>query len=364
MIGNLTLKAGPRARAILREEGLDLERVRVLAGASGGPKWLVLSGMDLALADLLENRRTELLCIGSSIGSWRLAALAQEDNRSAIRTFEEHYIRQVYDRRPSAREVTSESRRIQDAYIPDESIASMLQHPTMKLGFLAAKSRWPGSSDSLPAQASHLSLAFLANAISRPLLASFFERTLFHSPGFDAAIIGADAFPPRTVPLTERNFRDAVLASGSIPLVMEGIRDLADTPPGTYRDGGVIDYHMNVPFAVGDDEIVLMPHFFEHMTPGWFDKKLRWRKTSPKGVENMVLVAPSTDFVASLPGGKVPDRTDFAAYHGRDEERMKVWRGVVERCRVLGEELTELSQTPGSKIRVRPLEHSESHRKF
>ncbi len=353
---NLCIKAGPRARDILREEGLDPERIRVLAGASGGPKWLVLSGMDLALAGIFKNRKRELLCVGSSIGSWRLAALAQEDSDSAIRIFEENYIRQVYDRRPTAREVTSESRRIQDAYISNESIASMLQHPHMKLAFLAVKSRWPGSSDAFLAQASHLSMAFLANAISRPLLAGFFERTLFHSPGFDATVIGADAFPPRPVPLTERNFRDAVLASGSIPLVMEGMRGLADTPPGTYRDGGVIDYHMNLPYAVGDDDLVFMPHFFERMTPGWFDKNLKWRRQTGEGLENMVIIAPSSEFVASLPGGKVPDRTDFAAYHGRDDERMRVWRGVVERCRALGEELVELFHTKGSKIDLQPLE--------
>ena len=152
------------------------------------------------------------------------------------------------------------------------------------------------------------------------------------------------------------NFRDAVLASGSIPLVMEGMRDLADTPAGTYRDGGVIDYHMNLPYSIGDDELVFMPHFFEHMTPGWFDKKLKRRRPSGKGLENMVLVAPSSDFVASLPGGKVPDRTDFATYHGRDEERMSVWRGVVDSCRVLGDELAELFQTPGNKINVQALE--------
>ena len=78
----------------------------------------------------------------------------------------------------------------------------------------------------------------------------------------------------------------------------------------------------------------------------------------------MVLVAPSSDFVATLPGGKVPDRTDFATYHGRDDERMSMWRGLVDRCRVLGDELAELFETPGSKINVRPLEHSESHREF
>lgn len=351
----LTVKAGARAIEILRDEGLNVDRIKVLAGASGGPKWLVLSGMDLALARLLESRTKELHCIGSSIGSWRLAALAQNDKEGAIRTFEEHYIKQSYDGRPSAVEVTTESRRIGDAYITDDDIRFMLTHPFMKLAFLAVRSRWPGTADAFLPQASHLLTAFVANIISRPLLAAFFERTLFHVDDFSMQVIGNDPFPVHSVRLTPENFRDAVLASGSIPLVMEGMRNLADTPPGTYRDGGVIDYHMNLPYAVGDDDLVLMPHFFEHMIPGWFDKHLPWRGHTATGTENMVVVAPSCDFVASLPGGKVPDRTDFNTYVNRDEERISVWNGVVKRSRVLGDELEELFNAPGASLDIQAL---------
>ncbi len=352
---NLVLKAGPRAREILHDEGLSLDRIRVLAGASGGPKWLVLSGMDLAMAPLLKKREKELLCIGSSIGSWRIAALAQEDNEKAVRALEEQYIRQSYDGRPSAQEVTAESRRIGAAYIADDDIRFMLHHPVMKIAFLAARSRWPGAHDAVVPQASHLTAAFTANLVARPLLGLFYERTLFHTPGFEKKIIGADAFPPRAVELTERNFRDAVLASGSIPLVMEGMNDLPDTPPGAYRDGGVIDYHMNLPFAVEDDELVFMPHFFEHVTPGWFDKNLPWRRAATRGMENTVLVAPTPEFIASLPGGKIPDRTDFQTFVNRDNERITLWTEIVKRCRVLGRELEDLFQTPPSKIAVQPL---------
>jgi len=353
---NLTVKAGPRALAILRDEGLSLERIRVLAGASGGPKWLVLSGMDLALTGLLKKRQSELSCIGSSIGSWRLAALAQEDNHSAVRRLEEHYIRQTYHGRPTAQEITAESRRIGAAYISDDDIRFMLRHPVMKLAFLAARSRGLGASDAFVPQTSHLVAAFTANFVARPLLSLFFERTLFHAPGFETDIIGADAFPARPVELTERNFRDAVLASGSIPLVMEGMKNLPDTPSGTYRDGGVIDYHVNLPFAVNDDELVFMPHFFEHITPGWFDKNLPWRRVATTSMGNTVLVAPSSEFVASLPGGKVPDRTDFSTFVNRNDERMQLWREVVERCRILGKELEDLLCAPVSKIEIQPLD--------
>ena len=38
--------AGRKALPIIRDEGLDPDRVQVVAGAAGGPKWLVLYGLD------------------------------------------------------------------------------------------------------------------------------------------------------------------------------------------------------------------------------------------------------------------------------------------------------------------------------
>jgi hypothetical protein len=72
-------------------------------------------------------------------------------------------------------------------------------------------------------------------------------------------------------------------------------------------------------------------------------------------MDNTVLVAPSSDFVASLPGGKVPDRTDFKTFVNRNDERMQLWREVVERCRILGDELEDLVCKPASKINIQPL---------
>lgn len=354
-IGNLSLRAGPRAAEILRDGGLDVASIRILAGASGGPKWLVLSGMDLALARILKHRTTALLCVGSSIGAWRLAALAQQDADAAIRSFEERYIAQSYDRRPHPHEVSAESRRVLNAYIRDQDIPFMLRHPFIRLGFIASRSRWPGSLDGTVPLVSHLMLAFLANTVHRSLLTAFFERTLFRVPDFDTRVLGSGALRPRAVVLTPGNLLDALLASGSIPLVMEGVRHLADTPPGCYRDGGIIDYHMNPPFAVGADDIVFIPHFFERLTPGWFDQHLPWRRATARGLENTVLVAPSADFVASLPGAKVPDRSDFATFSGRDAERMATWRAVARRCRMLGDELEDLFQTPRDRLPILPL---------
>ena len=117
-------------------------------------------------------------------------------------------------------------------------------------------------------------------------------------------------FPIDRVGLSSANLADAILASGSIPLVLDGVRDITGAPPGTYRDGGVIDYHLDLP-AAANGKLALFPHFFDWFKPGWFDKRLAWRQVSPANFSQTLVICPSAEFVASLPGGKVPDRTDF-----------------------------------------------------
>jgi len=60
--------------------------------------------------------------------------------------------------------------------------------------------------------------------------------------------IDMKGFDITRVPLNRENFHYALLSSGSIPMIMPGVRDIADAPDGVYRDGGVIDYHLDIPF--------------------------------------------------------------------------------------------------------------------
>ncbi len=115
------VKAGPRALEIIRDEGLRPERVRVVAGAAGGPKWLVLYHLDrLLLAGFYDRCATPVHFIGSSIGAWRFAALCQNDAVGALDRFRDAYIHQRYDHKPTPAEVTAESRRVMDGYIDDK----------------------------------------------------------------------------------------------------------------------------------------------------------------------------------------------------------------------------------------------------
>ena len=78
MFENLSVLAGSKAIGIVRDEGLNLSRVKVLAGASGAAKFLVLTGIDRALLSLFKERKPPLHLIGTSIGAFRMAAYCQK----------------------------------------------------------------------------------------------------------------------------------------------------------------------------------------------------------------------------------------------------------------------------------------------
>ena len=50
------------------------------------------------------------------------------------------------------------------------------------------------------------------------------------------------------------------------------------------------------------------------MVPGWLDKPLKHRHRASPQLDNVVVLAPRPDWVTTLPGGKLPDRSDFKAY--------------------------------------------------
>jgi hypothetical protein len=79
----LALSAGPEALGIIRERGLRAEDVDIVPGAAGGPKWLVLEGLDRFLFGefFARPRDRPLHLIGSSVGSWRTACMAMRTPR-------------------------------------------------------------------------------------------------------------------------------------------------------------------------------------------------------------------------------------------------------------------------------------------
>jgi hypothetical protein len=337
----LTLLAGPDALRIVRERGLRAEDVDIVPAASGGPKWIALHGVDHFLARFLAGRTRPLHLVGSSIGAWRMAALAQQDPVAALARFREAYLAQRYAAPPSAAEVSRVSEGILEALLGPIGAEEILSHPWARLHVVTARTRGPLASERRSVQGAGLALAAAANALSRRTLAWSLERVVFHTAGDATPFAGWRDLPTRHLPLDAASLRPALLASGSIPLVLSGVT-FPEGPAGVFRDGGVVDYHLDVDFPPGDG-LVLYPHFYPYVVPGWFDKGLRWRRAAPGRLRRTLLVAPSPELVARLPGGRIPDRDDFRRMP--DDERLAAWRLALAESEAMGEELAELVAT-------------------
>lgn len=357
----LTLRAGPEALTLVRERGLRAEDVDVIPAASGGAKWLVLAGLDRYLfGELLQAPRTRPMhLIGSSIGSWRMACLAQRDPLAALDRGHRYY---VHDQRYSSaratpQEVSSVLGVALDRLLGVRGVAEILAHPWARLHVLTTHARGLAAGTRRGALLAGFGFAAAANALTRRSLALQFRRAIFHSAG-DQSPFGALAdLPTEHHALTPDNLRAALAASGSIPLLMEGVR--IPGADGLFWDGGILDYHPDLDFgapARGEAGLVLYPHFYAHVVPGWFDRQLGWRRLAgasrAPNFRRALLLAPSDAFVASLPGGKIPDRKDF--YTLSESERMRRWQHVVDASTHLGDELRELVATGRVADAVQP----------
>lgn len=349
----LTLRAGPDALRLIRERGLRAQDIDILPGASGGAKWLVLAGLDRYLfGTMLAQARTRPLhLIGSSIGSWRMACLAQRDPVAALERGHHAYIyEQRYSKNPSTAEVTRVLNRALDLILGPTGIDEILTHPWARIHIITAEGRGLAASERRLLLTAGIALAAAGNLVSRKSLALHMRRFIFHAAGDASPFRALSDLPTVHVALTRDNLRAALLASGSIPLLMEGVK-IPGTPRGVHWDGGVLDYHLDLDFGPGDG-LVLYPHFYSHVVPGWFDKSLRWRRARGDNFRRALLIAPSDDFVRALPRGKIPDRQDF--YDMDDATRQRTWQRVVDESVRLGDELAELQVTGRLAERLQP----------
>jgi len=350
---SLILKAGPSALAEVRHNGFAIEQIGTIAGASGGAKWLVLSQLDRVIASrILPNLVGPVHLIGSSIGSWRHSCYAQSDPLAAIDRFESAYLDQSYSPDPDIKEISDNGREILRHIFGDHGVSQVVANPVLRTHIMTVRSGFLTSSDSRSRLRIGMTIAATANFVSRRALGAFFSRGLFYDARDLPPFFNAKDFPLETISLSEKNLVDAVAASGSVPLVISGITNIDGAPEGVYRDGGVIDYHLDLPLAV-PGRLTLYPHFFDRLIPGWFDKKLAWRKPDPKHVDRTILIYPSDEFVSRLPNAKIPDRTDFVTM--TQEQRKRSWRDAVAACRELSDDLAEVLDKDTLAARLQPL---------
>ena len=357
----LSFFAGDRARSVIQKYGLTPDRVKVIVGAAGGPKWLILGHMDRFLfSEWFKGRTDPLLLAGSSAGAWRFAAVTRNDPAQGIEKLAQAYIHQHYTSHPTFEEIDGECRKIIDRFMGESALQEFFNHPYCRPIFFSVRAKGPAKSDHplmlLPTFAS----AALFNAVHRSTLKLFFERTLFHHPAASSPFFHAKDFPPCRVPLTPANFKAALLSSGSIPLVMPGVTSIPGAPHGVYRDGGVIDYHLDLPFLDrGKPEdrqrIILFLHYTDRIVPGWLDKHLPWRGPCRENLRNVLLVTPSRRFIDRLPGSAIPERRDFTKFKGRNGARIHQWKLAWREAKRLEDELGRIFSSQALSGLIRPL---------
>jgi len=345
----LSLYAGDKALSHIKSCGLSASDIKVVAGAAGGPKWLVLHGLDQFLfGDWLAQANQPIHLIGSSIGAWRYAAYCRSDFQKSFSRFDEIYFSQRYEKVADKEEITEQLDIILDSMFNDNGIDEILQNQHFCLNLFADRGIGLLNYEHPALLASGLLLSAVANVINRRALRYFFKRTLFHHPDNFPPFYQMDDFPTEKVGLNRENLRLAVLASGAIPLVVPGVQQIPGASAGYYRDGGLIDYHMSIPYGV-DEGIVLLPHFSKKVIPGWLDKYGPKRLPDRNHMQHVLLLAPSESFIDSLPLSKIPDRRDFKRFAGNDKARIHYWREVTKRSEELAETL-QLWITEGSLI--------------
>lgn len=348
MTTDLIVLAGASALAHIRREGLAAADVSLIPAAAGGPKGLILTGLDqfifgewLPRANASTPRVRHL--VGASIGAWRMACACTADPAAAIARLAHEYASQRYPVKPSPRYVADYCRDLIARFLMNED-HHILTHPHHRLTVLAVRGRGPLARERRGVTPGGFALAALANAAHRRALGAFMERVAFHDVREKPPAMPTHDFRVHGVALSDANLREALLASAGIPLVIAATHDIAGAPRGAYWDGGIIDYHLHWPYPRAGG-IVLYPHLTDHIVPGWLDKSLPWRRARGAWLDNVVLLAPSRTFIDRLPNRKLPDRNDFKRYgfDGQDA-RIRDWLTAVAESRRLADAFSEMIQ--------------------
>ena len=240
----LQIFAGKTAKQTIIENGFKPDLFSAFLGASGGPKWFVLAGLDKVIFnDFLDKSDQHIDIIGSSAGSFRAACFAQKNPGLAIDKLATGYSTIVYSDKPDVKEITNKGVDLLN-HILDETGMEELLHNTIKsVHIVAARCHGLVKSEKKLIQGIGLMLAAIRNYRDRHKLAKSFTRVILSS---GKNVIDFEEVNPIETEfgwLTKENIHQALMASGSIPMIIKGVKNIPGLAPGMFRDGGIIDYH-------------------------------------------------------------------------------------------------------------------------
>ena len=350
---SIKLYAGPKALKSIQENGLSPQSIKVIAGASGGPKWFVLNRLDrFIFGDWLKDINHSIHLVGSSSGSWRFASLAQKNPLKAYDRLEEAYREQRYPDNPSPQFVKQRAEDMLAYILGPDGAQQILDNPYLHTNIMAVRSKRFTRSGHVAPLLAGLALTFLVNLFSRQSLGLFYERAFFYAPNERPPFFHLTDFPTQHIKLTPQNLEKALIASGAIPIVVSPVKNIVGATPGLYRDGGLLDYNFDIPF-LKEEGIVLYPHFNKQLIPGWFDKSLPWRAPAKNNVDNVLLICPSDSLVETLRYQKIPDRKDYNVLD--HDERIDYWNSVLKDTEVMADEFSEMIASENVSQYVEPL---------
>lgn len=354
----LRIYAGPKALAHLQAHGLAPAHVRTIPAAAGGPKGLILGPLDrFIFGQWLPQSNQPVDLVGASIGAWRMATACLNESVAAFERLERDYIHQDYALEPGKKfptpdRISADFGASLEAFYGGR-VQEVLSHPRYRLHILTSRGRHIlGRETKLRAPLGYAG-AFFTNVVRRKAMGVWLERVVFSSQGAAALPFGTQDYRTRQIALDDANFNPALQASCSIPFVLRAIHDIPGAPRGAYWDGGITDYHLHLDYKARDG-VVLYPHFQQAVVPGWLDKSLKWRHGTSAFLDRMIVLAPSPEWIKTLPRSKLPDRTDFA-HHGTNlAARVAQWQRATGAAQQLADEFAEWLDKPDMSL-VRPL---------
>ncbi len=360
----LTIHAGAAALQVLRERGLRAADVRVIPGAAGGPKGLILNPLDrFIFGTWLAAGKQTVHLLGASIGAWRMASACLDNPALQLAKMAEDYIVQDYAHAPGKPPAPRHVSQVFGAKLRQRfggHEAEVLQHPHYRLHVFTSRGRHLLHRQGRLRMPLGYAGAFLANSVSRKAMGGWLERVIF-SDAREPLPLALHDYRTHQVPLAADNLCASILASCSIPFWLEAVRDVPGAPTGAYWDGGITDYHLHLDYGSmrradgADGGLVLYPHFQRTVIPGWLDKALKHRHRATAHLDNVVLLSPHPDWVRALPNAKLPDRSDFKAYGDDLAGRIAAWRRALAESQRLADEFADLVGS-GRPIEAQPLQ--------
>lgn len=348
----LTIRAGAAARQLIEQEGLQAGQVDIIPGAAGGPKGIGIQGLDQAVfGDFLLRAPRQRTVIGSSIGAWRFASIVAWGAKAGTERLAELYTQLSFHKKMTREDVAAVCKDMLTDLVGSQQ-EQLINHPELHLTVLSVKARHLFQSDKALPLLTSVAGIVSSNAVARRHSRYFMERVI-SQPASGQQFQVQDDFTTHYQTLNTGNALDWLMASASIPGVMSAVRGIQDAPQGSYRDGGLIDYHLDLPF--NSQGIVLYPHFTDTITPGWFDKMFKNRKANPENQARTLLLSPSAEYLQSLPLGRLPDRKDFTLKGLDQQQRIQMWNQCTAESQRMGDEFLEMVEKQNFPQFIQPL---------